>query len=237
MAANSNGNTADYPNGTGIRGGQWALYAFEQGAPTRTVLAEDGASASTLAPLLVATLAVAWPVFNVGSVSQGSTPYEDYKAKDYSSFCYAGDGCAVTPAIDKPFPVQSIGGNVEVITEDLTPHAVKCGFIDLEAGTITLRGSIVTDRSHSYERFYITVVQPYVRADAETGKAAIEPVLLASSHNASNSNTSATGKTWLSIDGGWTWNLYFNDSGADIGAYYVGNDFWDYDPLETFTAL
>lgn len=202
--------------------GEWSVYSFESGAPVRTVLAEDGASASTIASIMAYGDNIkAFPII----LNSNNVLFEDYKSKDYSSFCYAGDDTAVTPAIDKPFPV-----------DDATAHDVRCGFVDLQTGVIQLRGVIGT-RVHGYERFYITVAQPYSRADEDTGKAAIQPVLIASSYDSRTEIPGAKGKTWLSVDGGYTWNTYFTDSGADIGAYYVGNELWDYDPSKLFTIL
>lgn len=209
---------------------QWALYSVESGTPTRTVLTEVTPSASVVATNLSA-------LFNYPLTSEGNAtiwlPYNSDIAKRQRlcNFANAGNGLAVTASIDKPFPMIAWSGGTEDRSQ-LTPHDVKCAVVNLLDGTIEQRGTIFV-RDRIYTWCFITVAQPYDPGDPDAGIPETQPVLVASTHETTTSPF-ATGKCWLSVDGGWTWEEYVTDVGAQMGAHLVGNKLFEYDPLKPF---
>lgn len=213
-------------------GGNWALYAYESGVPSRVEITND--FAPLFAPQMVAPSY--FPSERISLASAATIPGESHLHDTYSSMYYAGDDKMVVALIDasvandnqiwQAYPNRVLTGPLRVIT-----HDVHCGVLDLKTNTLTKVGTITT-RDDLYAYCHITVAQPFVAADEETGSAAIPATLLASMFNISpaafglQSSTLDKTAVFVSVDGGGTWVEYVSDQSGPNGAFLIGNSLW-----------
>lgn len=232
--------TTQWPNSYEM-GGQWALYVVSTaGAVSRTVIT------ATCAPLFSPSM------FEGGlggdSAAGRSGPPNVYFPPNLryggGSLWYAPDtsfsslyqmapeklvtaciptGYFRTWAELNPSTSAFISGYTHVTT-----HNVSCAVLDLTTSTFEIRG-VIAARSWADQYCHITVVQPEVPAVGATPL--IPAVMLATMRMAIRSGalTQPADKTYLSIDGGWTWREYVTDAAGGNGSFMVGNQLWAID--------
>ncbi|WP_055128455.1 hypothetical protein [Pseudomonas mediterranea] len=222
-------------------GGQWALYAVSSaGAVSRTVIT------ATCAPLFSPSM-FEGGLGNDSSAGRAGPPNVYFPPNlrygggalwyapdtSFSSLYQMAPEKLVTACIPTgyfrtwaqldPSTSAFLSGYTRVTT-----HNVSCAVLDLTTNTFEIRGVIVA-RDWADQYCHITVVQPEVPAVGLTPL--IPAVLLATMRIAirSGAMTQPADKTYLSIDGGWTWREYITDAAGGNGSFLVGNQLWAID--------
>lgn len=225
-------------------GGRWALYTVSTtGAITRTEVAY------TCAPLFSVSMymgsvpdnastfpygpAIRFPTSIQGNVS--------WYAPDtsYSSVYQIAPEKLVTACIPTGYfrtvmPLNAGTGQPLSGFSKVTPHNVSCAVFDLTTNTFEIRG-VIAARSWTDQYCHITVVQPEVPA---VGATPLIPATLLATMRVAIRDGGTLGqpadKTYLSIDGGWTWREYVTDAAGGNGSFLVGNQLWAIDASGRF---
>lgn len=222
--------------GTSTVGGEFVVYEFESGSPTRSVV--SGGDACMVHPDMYA--GYVFPPARVDNV----TGERDRTATAYTPDAlftaaeYMGGGYVVTASVPN-VTLRTWWPSVGGVTADFTPyvdeHQVSCTVINLNTMQAEVRGSIYT-RNYLSRHCIITVVQEYVPAAGDIPE---KPAVLLATGRATLGSLDylpPQDETFISRDGGWTWEVYLTNVAGAGGSFLVGNQFWSNDPAKRVDA-
>lgn len=155
------------------------------------------------------------------SIAPKDDHYDQSIGEPFSSLCQISKTQMVTAAIQTPHAMPSQTQPRTSIAE----HDVYCAVVNIETGSVELRG-VIAQRSSTFRKCFISCVQMEAPvADAQTMPA----VLIATIVDHLTGNGGNNGKVYISLDSGNTWSEYIGDIGGQCGAFYVGNKMWLFD--------
>lgn len=226
--------TTQWPNSYEL-GGRWALYATQSGTFTRTEIAY------TCAPLFSPNMyeRSVFPTLLSYTPAGGGRNWWYAPDTSFSSVYQMGPELLVTACIPAGYfktwvDLDPTFGTFKSGFAHVDVHNVSCAVLDLATNTFTVRG-VIAERLWADQYCHITVVQPEVPAVGATP--AIPAVMLATMRLAID-NGLVSGqppdKTYLTVDGGYTWREYIEDAAGGNGTFLIGNPLWALDPSGRF---